>query len=67
MRPIIAVAAVSICLWCGIIWCAVSLTNQMAPAFLPGAQQTLHATLAKAERHVRKRLAFFRAKRWIPA
>ena len=67
MRPIVVVAVLSACLWWGILWGTAALTNALAPSLIPRAQQSLQATLVNAERHVRKRIAFLRAKRWIPA
>ena len=67
MRPIVAVTAVSLCLWYGILKGAVAVTDEMAPSFLPNAKEQLHRTIQKAETHVRARLAYYRTKWRIPA
>ena len=66
MRPILAVTAVSLCLWYGIISGATALTYEFAPTLIPGAKHKLHKSFAKAEAHVRARLAYYRTKWRIP-
>ena len=67
MRPIVAVTAVSLCLWAGIIWGAMAVTDELAPSLIPAAKQRLHATLVVAETHVRTRIAYYKSKLRIPA
>ena len=67
MRPIVAVTAVSLCLWGGIIWGSLALTDEFAPSFIPGAKHKLHATLIVAETHVLTRIAYYRSRFRLPA
>ena len=58
MRPIVAVTAVSICLWCGIVWSAVAATNIVAPGFLHAAKNKVNTSIARVESRVQ--LALYR-------
>ena len=66
MRPIVAVMAVSLCLWGGMVWTVLALTDEFAPSFIPGAQHKLHATLVVAETHLLTRIAYYRSRFRFP-
>ena len=67
MRPIVAVAAVSLCLWYGIVCGVVAATDEFAPNLIPVAKHRLVATFDIAKTHVRTRIAYYRSKFRIPA